>query len=166
MKVAGNWIYSAERERVWGCLTNPEFIRQCIPGCEKMEPTDEGIYTATLSLSVGSVKGSYVGRVVMVDKQYPQRYRLLVEGNSKVGFVKGEGWISLEEQNGCTQVDLQGEVQVGGTLASVGQRLIHTTAHLLINRFFETMRGFIENSSEKRKPSFWNRWSSKVEEEP
>lgn len=144
MKVEGNWTYLAEKERVWDCLTNPEFVRQCIPGCEKMEPTDEDSYLATLSVSVGSVKGAYVGRVVMTDKRYPQKYRLIVEGNSKVGFVKGEGWISLEEQNGFTQVDLQGEVQVGGTLASVGQRLIHTTAHLLINRFFEVMRGFIE----------------------
>ena len=31
----------------------------------------------------------------------------------------------------------EGEVQVGGTIAAVGQRLIDTTAKMLIKRFFD-----------------------------
>jgi carbon monoxide dehydrogenase subunit G len=61
-----------------------------------------------------------------------------VEGNGKIGFLKGEGWLTLVP-NGAesTDVNYDGEVQVGGTIASVGQRLIDATAKLIIKKFFE-----------------------------
>ena len=34
-------------------------------------------------------------------------------------------------------MQFEGDVQVGGTIASVGQRLIDATAKMLIKRFFE-----------------------------
>jgi hypothetical protein len=36
-----------------------------------------------------------------------------------------------------TDVKYEGDVQVGGTIASVGQRLLDSTAKLIIKKFFE-----------------------------
>jgi len=40
-----------------------------------------------------------------------------------------------------TTVELSGDVQVGGTIANVGQRLIETTAKMIIARFFAALVG-------------------------
>lgn len=141
MKVQGQWEFSAKREMVWKTLTDPDIVAQCIPGCERMELAGEDTYTAVLAIGIGSVKGRYTGKITMADKEFPVRYRLIIEGSSSVGFVKGEGSITLQEtDDGKTIVTLEGEAQVGGTIATVGSRLIQATANMLINRFFTTMR--------------------------
>ncbi len=150
----GQWQFDAKRELVWQTLTDPAIVAQCIPGCEKMEPTGEDTYTAVLAVGVGSVKGRYNSTILLTDKQFPDRYRLIVEGKSPVGFVKGEGTITLQEtQNGQTQVSIDGDVQVGGTIASVGSRLIQATATMLLNRFFEAMRQQIAARQKQGSPS-------------
>jgi carbon monoxide dehydrogenase subunit G len=64
---------------------------------------------------------------------------MLVEGSGKIGFVKGEGVLSLILLDGGTEVSYDGEAQIGGSIASVGQRLIDTTSKLLVKRFFKKL---------------------------
>ncbi|MFA0757226.1 MAG: hypothetical protein YPKNTGVA_002759, partial [Candidatus Fervidibacter sp.] len=137
----GQWQFEAERELVWQTLTDPNIVAQCIPGCEKMEPTGDDTYLATMAVGVGSVKGRFTATIRLTDQQFPERYRLIVEAKSSVGFVKGDGIIALQEvAEGQTQVSIDGEVQIGGTLASVGSRLLQAAANAQLNRFFEAMR--------------------------
>jgi len=63
----------------------------------------------------------------------------MVTGSGKIGFMKGEGVLTLTPIEDKTSVQYEGDVQVGGTIAAVGQRLIDTTAKMLIKRFFETL---------------------------
>ncbi len=137
----GQWQFEAERELVWQTLTDPNIVAQCIPGCEKMELTGDDTYLATMAVGVGSVKGRFTATIRLTDQQFPERYRLIVEAKSPVGFVKGDGIIALQEiPEGQTQVSIEGEVQIGGTLASVGSRLLQAAANAQLNHFFEAMR--------------------------
>lgn len=67
------------------------------------------------------------------------QFRLHVEGAGKIGFIKGDGLLTFTEAESATDVRYEGEVHVGGTIASVGQRLIDGTAKMLIKRFFEKL---------------------------
>ncbi len=51
--------------------------------------------------------------------------------------LKGEGLLTLAPLGAGTNVSYDGEVQVGGTIAAVGQRLLDMTAKMLIKRYFE-----------------------------
>ncbi|GBC98434.1 hypothetical protein HRbin17_00946 [bacterium HR17] len=147
MRVQGNWVFLADRERVWKTLTNPDIVAQCIPYCEKMEPQSDDTYLATLTVGIGSVKGRFTATIRLTDPQFPERYRLIVEAQSPVGFVKGDGIVALQPtENGQTQVCIDGEVQVGGTLASVGSRLIQATANMMFNHFFDAMRQHVQSA--------------------
>ena len=77
----------------------------------------------------------------MADRADPVRasFRLLVEGTGKIGFVKGDGLLTLTTSAAGTDVGYEGDVQVGGTMAAVGQRLIDGTAKMMIKRFFEKL---------------------------
>lgn len=137
----GQWQFEAEREFVWQALTDPSLVAQCIPNCEKMEPTGDDTYLATMVVGIGSVKGRFTATIRLTDQQFPERYRLIVEAKSPIGFVKGDGLIALQEvAEGQTQVSIDGEVQVGGTLASIGSRVIAAAANAQLNHFFEAMR--------------------------
>ena len=51
--------------------------------------------------------------------------------------MKGEGTLTFTAKDAGTEVSYEGDVQVGGTIAAVGQRLIDGTAKMMIKRFFE-----------------------------
>ena len=53
--------------------------------------------------------------------------------------MKGEGLLNLAPQGEATEVKYDGDVQVGGTIAGVGQRLLDTTAKMIIKKFFEKL---------------------------
>ena len=137
MKVEGTYKFNATQERVWEVLTNPRYLEKAIPGCEKLEEIAPGKYDATLKIGIGAVKGTYKGMAEVADPQPPEKYRLVVEGSGSPGFVKGEALIELSHQNQSTIVSCQGEGQVGGLIAGVGQRLISGIAKMMLGQFFK-----------------------------
>src|SRR5712692_4999391 len=136
MKIEGTHQLNAPRERVYALLTNPEVLRRCIPGCESLEKTEEDTYAATLKAGVGVVKGTFKGNVKLEEMRPPEHYRIVVDGKGGPGFVKGSGDFDLEEKDGGTLIKYTGEMQVGGTIAGVGQRMIQGAAKMMASQFF------------------------------
>ncbi|MDP8921564.1 MAG: carbon monoxide dehydrogenase subunit G [Chloroflexota bacterium] len=140
MKVEGSYTFDAPRERVWSVLLNPDALKSCVPGCETMTPTGEDQYEATMKVGVAAIRGSYKGTIRIVDKNEPSSYRLLVEGRGGPGFVKGAALVELVDQGQSTQVNVQGDGQVGGVVAGVGQRMLGGVAKMLMDQFFNCMK--------------------------
>jgi carbon monoxide dehydrogenase subunit G len=136
MKLEGTYQLHAPRERVFACLTDPEILQRCIPGCERLEKIGDNIYEATIKAGVGTIKGIFNGTVRLEDIRAPEHYRIVVEAKGAPGFLKGSGDLDLEEQNGETLIKYSGDIQVGGTIASVGQRMIQGTAKMMASQFF------------------------------
>ncbi|HEX8843567.1 MAG TPA: carbon monoxide dehydrogenase subunit G [Pyrinomonadaceae bacterium] len=136
MKIEGTHELRAKRERVYQALTDPEVLKRCIPGCERLEKTDENAYAATLKAGVGSIKGIFNGNVRLEEMRAPEHFRMVVDGKGQPGFLKGTGDIDLEEQGEATVIKYAGDVQVGGTIASVGQRMIQGAARMMASQFF------------------------------
>jgi uncharacterized protein len=90
-------------------------------------------------LSIASMGGLFAGKVRITDQNPPANFRLIVEGTGKIGFMKGEGLMKLEPNGETTAVNYEGDVQVGGTIAAVGQRLIDSTSKMLIKKFFDKL---------------------------
>ena len=136
MKIEGTQELHAKRERVFQALTDPAVLQRCIPGCERLEKTGENSYSTTLRAGVGSIKGVFTGNVRIEDVRPPEHYRIVVDGKGQPGFLKGSGDIDLEERDQITVVTYKGDVQVGGTIASVGQRMIQGAARMMATQFF------------------------------
>jgi carbon monoxide dehydrogenase subunit G len=139
MDVQGTYTFAAPQERVWELLLDPDAIRNALPGVKEFKPVGENEFEATMSIGVGAIKGSYSGKVKLSDQEPMTRYRLTVEGSGRPGFLKGDGVIQLEEKEGSTLVTYNGQAQVGGMIASVGQRLVMASAQLVIGQFFKAM---------------------------
>ena len=139
MKLAGTHIVSAPRRKVWEFLNDPQRLATCMPGCEKLETTGENEYSGQINVGLAAVKGVYNGKVKLEDIQPPTHYKMLLDGKGKQGFIKGSGTIDLEEQDGQTVLKYTGDVQIGGPLASVGQRMIDGAAKMMMGQFFTAM---------------------------
>jgi uncharacterized protein len=152
MKIEGTYQISAPRERVFQKLTDPEVLRRCLPGCEKLEKIDENTYALTIRAGVGSIKGVFNGTVRMEELRPPDHYRLLVEGKGTPGFLKGSGSLDLEQRDDGTLITYSGDVQVGGTIAGVGQRMILGSAKMMATQFFTAMEAEAKAAPDEAPP--------------
>jgi hypothetical protein len=141
MDITGSYTFNAPPDRVWNLLMDPAVIASCIPGCEKLEPTGEDRYRASLTVALAAITGSYVGNVLISDKVPHESYRLTVDGQGKPGFVKGSAAIALRPDGATTVVDVKGTVETGGPIARLGQRLIGNVSKMMQDRFFACLQG-------------------------
>jgi uncharacterized protein len=139
MKLDGTHQLNAARERVYAALIDPEVLQRCIPGCERLEKTGDDSYSATIRVGVGAIKGVFAGSVRLEDMRAPEHYRIVVEGKGTPGFMKGSGNLDLEDAAGGTLIKYSGDIQLGGTIAGVGQRMIQGTAKMMTTQFFTAL---------------------------
>ena len=147
MDVGGTYTFQAPADKVWDVLLDAESLASCMPGCERLEPLGDGKYSARLSVGVGSIQGRYEATITVSDQVPTRSYKLTVEGTGSSGFVRGEAVVSLTEQDGSTVVTVQGEGQVGGTIARVGQRLIGSVNKMMMDRFFTCLQRSAERGA-------------------
>jgi uncharacterized protein len=136
MKVSGTYILNAPRQRVWELLNEPRFLKACLPGCESMEAIGPDQYQVVLTVGIAAVKGKYTGSVTLLEKEPPRQLTMRVEGKGSGGFMQGTGHLELADDPQGTRVTYQGDVQVGGPIASVGQRLLDGAAKMIVGQFF------------------------------
>jgi len=136
MKIEGTHELRANPQRVYETLIDPVVLQRCIPGCERLEKSGENAYSITLKAGVGSIKGVFTGQVRLEDLNPSHHFRMIVEGKGQPGFLKGAGEIDLTEVNGATRISYSADVQVGGTIASVGQRMLQGAAKMMATQFF------------------------------
>ncbi len=136
MKVEGSYTIKAPRARLYQLMTDQEILRRCMPGCESLEAVEGGSYKVTLKAGVGSIKGLFHGEIKLDELREPEHYRMIVDAKGTAGFIKGDGLIDLIEQGEETVINYSGSVSIGGSLASVGQRMTQSAAKMMAGQFF------------------------------
>jgi len=139
VKVTGAYTLSVPQDRAYQLLQDPAVLARCMPGCEGLERSAENEYAMRMKMALASISGKFDGKVTIADPNPPNSYRLIVEGSGKIGFMKGDGVLTLAQAGETTNVTFVGDVQVGGVIAGVGQRLLDMTTKMLIKRFFDCL---------------------------
>ena len=135
------------QQDTWDALTDIEVLKQAIPGVESIDEIGPNEYSAKMNVGIGIVRGRFSGRVKLSDLDEPTSYRMAVTGDGPGGWIKGSGVLSLEgETPDVTKVSVEGDTQVGGLLARVGQRMIGNASNTLMKQFFAG----IEKAASKR----------------
>ena len=147
MKLEGSYEVPAGRQTVWEAFLDPAKLKKAIPGCEKLEAVAPDEYKATMKVGVGGVKGTFEGKVKITEKKPPESYKLAVEGTGGPGFVRGETVITLSDaEGGGTRVAYSADMQVGGLIASVGQRMLGGVAKMMADKFFGKMSELLQDT--------------------
>ncbi|HTM11622.1 MAG TPA: carbon monoxide dehydrogenase subunit G [Bryobacteraceae bacterium] len=140
MKISGTYTLPLPQERAYAVMQDPAVLARAMPGCESLEKIGPDEYRMKMKMVLASLSGAFEGKVRITDQAPPSSFRLVVEGNGRVGFLKGDGLLKLTPaEGGGTVVAYDGDAQVGGTIAAVGQRLIDGTAKTMIKKFFDKL---------------------------
>ncbi len=140
MKLEGEYIFYGPRDQVWELVRDPDVLVTALPGAHGLEQVGENEYEGEMNLRVGPVGGVFAGRLVVSNEQPFESCTLTVEGKGKPGFVNGTGHVNLIDLgDGTTLMKYEGELQIGGRLASVGQRLLDTASKSMINQGLEAL---------------------------
>ena len=140
MKLDGEYFFDDSVKEVWDALFDPAVLAAVMPGCEKLDLVD-GSYIGEIKVKVGPIQGKFSGKVDLLDIVEPQSYRMIVDGRGAQGFVKANAEIKLSIVDGKTRIVYTSEAQVGGKIASVGQRLVETSARAIVK---ESLQGLAE----------------------
>jgi len=140
VKIEGQYLFHGPQEAVWEIVRDPEVLATALPGTKSLDKVDENEYQGEMNIRIGPVTGLFSGQLVVSNEVPPERYTLTVEGRGSPGFIKGAGNIVLNDQdNETTLLKYEGEVQIGGKLASVGQRLLDMASKSMIRQGLEAI---------------------------
>ncbi len=140
MKITGSYTLDASLEEVWAALNDIDVLARVVPGCERLDLVGDNMFEGTVKIGIQAIKGAYNGRIRLEDIQPPHHYKLVASGKSASGVVDGSGTVDLEVlPDGKTLLNYGGDAQIGGVLASVGQRLIEGASRQLINQSLKAL---------------------------
>jgi carbon monoxide dehydrogenase subunit G len=140
MHIEGEYTFAGPREEVWDLVRDPQVLATALPGTQNLEQVSENEYEGAMHVRVGPVAGAFSGRIVVSDEVPPESCTLTVDGRGAPGFASGTGHIQLiEQEDDTTLMKYEGEMQIGGKLASVGQRLLDTASKSMIRQGLESL---------------------------
>lgn len=148
MKIAGEYLFEGPQDVVWEALMDPDVLASVLPGCEKLERVGEDEYEGALEIKIGPVQGAFKGKVKLSDIVKPESYTMRVDGQGASGFVNATGHLELRPENGQTHVDYEGDAQVGGRLAAVGQRLVESSAKAIIKQSLDGLNEAVKTRAD------------------
>jgi len=145
MKIEGEYVFDGPREEVWKLVRDPEVLATCLPGTQNVQKVNDSEYTGVIGIRVGPISGSFSGKIFVTNEVPPESCTLTVEGTGKIGFLKGVGNIDMAEvDERKTRMKYNGEVQIGGRVASVGQRLFDTVSKGMIKQGLDTLNEILQ----------------------
>ncbi|MDB5954870.1 carbon monoxide dehydrogenase subunit G [Ramlibacter sp.] len=139
MDMQGKRHLAVTQQQAWEALNDPQVLKACIPGCDRVEATGENQYAMGMAVKVGPVSARFGGKILLVDVLPPNSYTLNFEGQGgAAGFGRGNAKVNLApalEGSGC-ELSYTAHAQVGGKIAQVGQRLVDGVAKSMAEDFF------------------------------
>lgn len=146
MKLVGEYTFNGPREEVWKIMRDPDVLVTALPGTKSMKQVSEKEYDGEVNIRIGPISGSFRGKLTVSNEIPPESITLTVEGKGKVGFLKGAGDVELIDRgDGTTLMRYNGEVQVGGKVASVGQRLFDTVSKSMIKQGLDKLNETLQD---------------------
>ena len=113
MELNGSVTIAAPIETVWQALNNPDTLRRCIPGCEEVRQISPTEMHARVTLRMGPVRATFVGKVLLTDVRAPDGCTLNFEGSGgAAGFAKGSSVIALTTVAGGTLLNYTTQASV------------------------------------------------------
>ncbi len=139
MHFEGTHKFNAAQDLMWVLLNDADVLARTTPGIKTLEPLEEDKYKAIANVKMGPINATFKGTLAVTEKVPPQSYKLLIDIDAKIGLVKAVGNIALRDADGGTEVAFEGDAQLSGKLARMGQRVLSGVARMMTRQFFKAL---------------------------
>ena len=140
MILDGEFTFRAQRSSVWTLLQDPDVLVKAMPGAQRLVQTGDGTYEGHIRIGVGPVTAaSWTLTVALHDRQEPASYGMKVESKGPLGFTRGSASVELLDEPAGTRMKYRADMQIGGKVAGIGQRLLDQVARMLTKQGLEAL---------------------------
>jgi len=137
MEMQATRLLGVTQQQAWLALNDPQVLKLCIPGCDKVEATADSEFDIGMALRIGPVSARFKGHISLSDIVPPSSYRISFEGQGgPAGFGKGQAQVQLTPVGSVCELSYSVTASVGGKVAQLGQRLIDGVARSMAEDFF------------------------------
>ncbi len=144
MLVEGQRVFAGTREAVWRLLLDPAVVAKTVPGTQSMALVEPGHYRGKMQVGLGPLAAEFDITVVLEDVVEPERYTMRIEGLGRLGYTRGSARVSLATNGAGTILTFRGDLEVGGAIAALGQRLLDSVSGMLASQGLEAMEREVE----------------------
>ena len=137
--ISQSYVVRLPRRTVWEALQDPELVRQCITGCQRLEADSGHRYRATLRLKIGPVSKSVKGTVMVTDL-VPEVFFSFRRGSNQPYQGPGafSGAVHFNDHADGTQLDVNLQIEASplllGALSLFGRSPIETRMNEFMKR--------------------------------
>jgi len=147
MNLAGTYTFKGPRDEVFTLLQDPDVLAKALPGTKTLTKTGDDHYEGVMKVSIGPMTAAeFAVQVDLRDKLPPQKFSMLIDGKGGVGFATGVATIVLEERPGpVTVMNYTSDLQIGGRIAAVGQRLLDSVGKTMTRQALDNLSRALES---------------------
>jgi carbon monoxide dehydrogenase subunit G len=148
MKITKTFVVQASPDATWQFLTDPGRVAQCLPGAAITGQIDERTHAGTVTMKVGPVTASFKGTLRFERIDTATRTAEIVASGQD---TRGKGGADMrmvstlvEKAPGQTEVTIDSDVKIIGTLAQFGRGIIQDVSDQIFDRFVAAVRAQLE----------------------
>jgi hypothetical protein len=127
---------------------DPETLRECVPGAEKIERLDERTYDCTVKQKVGPISVRFKFKNTLTKMEPPTHLEMEGEGEDigKAGrFVQRTSIDLKENAAGEVEVSYRCKANIVGKLAMFGDRIMKAKAKKVEREFTEALKNKLKS---------------------
>lgn len=136
-------------EQVWKSLSNPKEISGCVPGATITDQIDDKNYKGEVTLKFGPIKTKYDGEITIAEMDN-DAHKMLLRGKGLDSKGKGNAEMTMNgsamTRDEGTEVDFKMVVNIQGTLAQFGSRLINDVSAQLMDQFVDNFKKLLSGA--------------------
>ena len=147
MIVEGTHTFAAPTDRVFALLLDPEVMVKAMPGAKDLKRTADDRYEGLIKIGVGPITAAEFTLVVTLrEMDPPRRYAMDIDSTGRFGFTRGVASVELADGGAPDRTTMiyRADLNVGGKIAGVGQRLLDSISRLMTRQGLEALSAELE----------------------
>jgi len=152
MHLRGKYVLQANRNVVWGIVSNPEKVVKCLPGLQQFEVKDANTFVVTLQAGISFFKVNFKFTFALLDQDPPTHVRFRANGGGAGVSIKMDTIMDLSEsQPGSTEVSWETDAELRSPFGELSSSVIHnSTRNGFGEQFLSCIKKQLEILSESR----------------
>lgn len=140
MIVEGTHSFAAEPGVVWDLLHDPDVMAKAMPGTRELALVEPAHYQGRMQISIGPITAAeFRIDLRLGEEDPPNRFVMSVDGTGRFGFTRGRALVELTGEDGRTHMHYRADLQVGGKIAAVGQRMLDLVSRTMLRAGLEAL---------------------------
>jgi 2-furoyl-CoA dehydrogenase large subunit len=128
LRMEGQHDFDVAPAPLYELLLDPAVLAGVMPGTKRLDRVGDR-YDGTMDVGIGPISAAEFALSVRVaDQVQGERYTMHIDARGKLGFVSGTAQVMLAPHGSGARMTYRADLQVGGTIAAVGQRMLDSVS--------------------------------------